>query len=193
MASAMQTKRSDWIAAAGVMVAVGGVILGFRATERSEITYWCDPVFWVGAGAIGAGLLIVLGSLLPPLLKDRRARRARQDDLARQGRANQFQGLDEIMRELEQISGQLKAELRWGKRGGLFPNNAWTKNQHLVMGDLRQTVQSAYDQVHVLDLQTISAQQAELAQEETQERQQVKQTVDAVADAVRDLRDKVEP
>jgi hypothetical protein len=140
-----------------------------------------------------AGSLIFLWLLVPPWLTDRQIRQTRSEQALSEGRANQRQGLDEIARELGQISSQLKGELRWGKRGSLFPNTAWTKNQHLVTGQIRALVDSAYERAHVLDQETLSAPQAELDEKETQERQQAKQAVDAAAEAVRDLRDGVQP
>jgi hypothetical protein len=101
-------------------------------------------------------------------------------------------GLDEIVRELGLLSSQLKGELRWGKRGGLFPTNAWAKNRHLVTGRTRTLIDSAYEHAHLLDQQTLSATQVELDENETRARQQAKQEVDSAAKAVRVLRDEVE-
>jgi hypothetical protein len=168
-------------------------VLIYTATWRAELSWWTDPIFWIGAVAVAAGALIFLWLLVPPWLKDRQVRQARSEQALREGRANQRQGLDEIVRELGAISSQLKGELRWGKRGNLFPNNAWTKNQHLVTGKTQTLVESAYERAHLLDQETLSTTQAELDEKETQERQQAKQAVDAAAEAVRDLRDEVQP
>ncbi len=109
-----------------------------------------------------AGAAIFLFLLLPSWLTDRRVRRARKEEAAREGRANQRAGMDEILTELGQISGQLKGELRWGKRGAPLPNTAWTKNRHLVTGEAQVLVENAYEQAHRLDENTIAAGQPEL-------------------------------
>jgi hypothetical protein len=139
-----------------------------------------------------AGAIIFLLLLVPSWLTDRQVRQARSEQLLLEGRANQRDGLDEIVRELGQISSQLKGELRWGKRGSLFPNTAWAKNQHLVTGETHTLVDSAYEQAHLLDQETLSATQADLDKNETYARQQVKETVDRAADQVRDLRDEIQ-
>jgi hypothetical protein len=139
----------------------------------------------------GAGLFFWL--LAPPYLTDRRVRRERQREAEREGRGNQRQGLDEIARELGQISSQLKSELRWGKRGGLFPNTAWTKNQHLVTTPgIRLFVDSAYAAAYALSEQTIAASQEDLSEAETQERQDAKTTVDYAVQLIESLRGEVE-
>jgi hypothetical protein len=178
----MAARRGAWATLGGTLLG-GGLLLMVTATERDTFL-WIDPVFWLGIAALIAGAVTFLWLLLPPWLTDRRAR---------QGRANQRQGLDEILRELGGISKQLKAELRWGQRGTLFPNSAWTKNQHLVTGDVHTLVASAYAQAYWLDLETVSAKQEDLDNAETEERTKAKHAVDAAAEAVRGLLDEVEP
>lgn len=136
-----------------------------------------------------AGAIIFLWLLVPPWFLDRRARYARAEEHARQGRANQRVGLDEILTELGQISSQLKHELRRGERGNLFPNTAWTKNQHLVTGETRSLVGATYDQLHILDQVALSSASGEMDSDETEKRQQMKQAVDVAAEEVRRLRD----
>jgi hypothetical protein len=180
-------RRSVLQSVAGVLCTLGGALLISRATG------WTDPFLWIGVAALTLGALIFMWLLVPPWLTDRQTRRARSEQLALEGRANQRTGLDEIMIELGQISSQLKGELRWGQRGPLSPNTAWTKNRHLVTGEARTLVESAYKQAHVLDEEALSAAQAELDEKEAQQRQEAKQTVDAAAEAIRDLRDEVQP
>lgn len=182
--------RSVWTTLAATLVTVGVAVL---IAVGVDLIWWTDPIFWIGAVALTAGAFIFLWLLVPPWLTNRRLRRLRKEEARREGRANQREGLDEILRELGQISSQLKGELRWGKRDGLFPNTAWAKNQHLVTGDARALVEDAYEQAHLLDQATISAAQLELDERETQERQHAKPVVDAAAEAVRDLHDEVQP
>jgi hypothetical protein len=118
------------------------------------------------------GALMFVWLLGPAWLTDRQAWQTRDDQLLHEGRANQRQGLDEIVLELGQISSQLKKELRWGQRGPLFPNSAWAKNEGFVKGNVHTLVESVYERAHVLDEETLSAAQAELDEEETQERQE---------------------
>jgi len=177
---------------AAALLSIGSAVLIFKATARGDLCWWTDPIFWIGAAGLTAGAGIFVWLLVPSWLTDRKIRRARNEELLQQGRANQFAGLDEIVRELGGISGQLKAELRWGKRsGGLFPNSAWTKNQHLVTGETKALVESAYEQAHLLDLETLSAVQEDMTGEETTDRQHAKQLVDAAAEAVQELRDEI--
>lgn len=182
-----------WGNLATTLGGLGSVVLIFKATERADVCWWTDPIFWIGLAGLVACAAIFLGLLLPPRLKDRKVRRALKEQAALQGRANQRDGLDEILQELGQISSQLKSELRWGKRGDGFPNTAWTKNQHLVTGAARVLVGDAYEQAHQLDEQTLAARQAELDRQETQERDSAKRLVDTAFEAVRELRDGIEP
>jgi hypothetical protein len=188
----MSDRRSVWATLAGTLVTLGGAVVIYKATERRELCWWTDPIFWIGAAALAAGAVIFVVLLVPPWLTDRHVRQARSEQLLLEGRANQRDGLDEIVRELGQISSQLKGELRWGKRGSLFPNAAWTKNQHLVSGETHTLVDSAYGQAHLLDQETLSATQAELDANETHTRQQAKEAVDRAAEAVRDIRDEIQ-
>jgi hypothetical protein len=142
--------------------------------------------------AITLGALIFVWLLVPSWLTDRQLRQARSEQALLESRANQRQGLDEIANELGQISSQLKAELRWGKRDGLFPNTAWTKNQHLVTGDVRASVDSAYEQAYALDQETLAVSQEDLDTAEMQQRQQVKDAVDYAAQLIGTLRDEVQ-
>jgi hypothetical protein len=167
-------------------------VLLFKAAQRGDLGWWSDPIFWIGAVAMASGAAVFLWLLVPPYLVDRRARHARREAAIQEGRANQRQGLDEIANELGQTSSQLKGELRWGKRGPLFPNTAWTKNQHLVMGDVRAAVDSAYGQAHELDEETRAASREELSAEETQKRQRAKEAVDEAAGLIAALRDEIE-
>ncbi len=186
----MPDGRSVWIALAATLVSGGvAVLVGLRYDD----VWWTDPIRWIGAGALMAGWFIFLWLLVSPWLTDRRIQRARREQALHEGRANQRQGLGEILRELGQVSSQLKGELRWRKRGGLFPNTAWAKNQHLVTDGVRVLVEDAYERAHLLDQATLSAAQPELDKSETQERQHAKQVVDAAAEAVRDVHDEVRP
>jgi hypothetical protein len=150
-------------------------VLLFKAAQRGDLCWWADPIFWIGVLAIASGAAIFFWLLVPPWVVDRSARRSRREAAIREGHANQLRGLEEIINELGQISGQLKQELRWGQRGPLFPNTAWTKNQHLVtVSDVRAAVDSAYAQAHELDLETRTASQSELDPGEVQKRQRAK-------------------
>lgn len=189
----MSDRGNVWQTLAATLVSVGGAVLIYKATGRAELRWWTDPIFWIGAGAVAAGAVIFVWLLVPPWLTNRHTRRARREQALREGLANQRQWIDEILRELGEISSQLKGELRWGKRGAFFPNTAWTKNQHLIKGDIRTVVESVYYRAHLLDQETLSATHAELDERETHERQQVKQAVDAAAEAVGDLRNEVQP
>jgi hypothetical protein len=193
MARAMEQNRPVWTTLAGCLCTLGSTVLIFKATWRSEVEWWTDPVFWLGVGVLAAGLSIFVLLLLPPHLRSRRARRELQKEHEREGRANMWNGLSEIMAELGETSSLLKAELRWGKRGPLFPNTAWAKNQHLVTGDAHALVADAYQHTHQLDLATLSAAQPELDGQETEARQTAKEIVDAAFDSVRELRDRFEP
>jgi hypothetical protein len=188
----MSDRRNISATLAGTLALLGGSVLIYKAAERGELCWWTDPIFWIGAVAVAAGALIFAWLLVPPWFTDRQARQERSEQLLLEGRANQRDGLDEIVRELGQISGQLKGELRWGKRGSLFPNTAWAKNRHLVTGETHTLVDSAYEQAHLLDQETLSAAQAELDANETHTRQQAKEAVDRASEAVRDLRDEVQ-
>lgn len=187
----MPDRKIVLLALATVLIPVGVPVLTYAATGRPD--WWTDPIFWVGALALAGGVLIFVWLLVPSWLRDRRAFRERQEQALREGRANQRQGLDEIARELGAISSQLKAELRWGERKDLFPNTAWTKNQHLVTGEARPLVDEAYEQAHLLDKRTLAATKPELDEEETKERESAKKIVDAASDAVRGLRDGIQP
>jgi hypothetical protein len=193
MANAMERNRPVLATLAGSLGAIGSSVLIYKALGRADVAWWTDPIFWIGTGGLVMSAFIFLVLLLPPWLADRRARRARKAELLRQGRANKFDGLDEILRELGQISNQLKNELRWGQRGDLFPNTAWTKNQQLITGEAKTLVNDAYEQLHWLDQQTIAATQPGLDKQETQERQRTKGAVDAASAVVRKLRDEVQP
>jgi hypothetical protein len=117
--TATSDRKSVLLALAGALITSGVAVL---VSSGRTVLGW----FLVVGGAVVFGWLLV-----PPYVVDRRARVARREAGIQEGRANQRQGLDEIARELGQLSSQLKGELRWGKRGALFPNGAWVKNQHL--------------------------------------------------------------
>jgi hypothetical protein len=187
----MSERRSVVAALAGTLVLGGVTVLIYGATERGDLSWWTDPVFWIGVVALVAGALMYAWLLIPPWLREHQAWQARTEQQLLEGRANQRQGLEEILSELGQISSQLKAELRWGKRGPLFPNTAWTKNEHLLASETRTLVDSAYQQAHLLDKATLSALHEELDKGETEERQRVKQLVDGAAQAVSRMRDEV--
>lgn len=96
-------------------------MLLFKAAQRGDLCWWADPIFWIGVLAIASGAAIFFWLLVPPWVVDRSARRSRREAAIREGHANQLRGLEEIINELGQISGQLKQELRWGQRGPSFP------------------------------------------------------------------------
>jgi type VI protein secretion system component VasK len=127
----MPERRGALQTLAGVLASLGGGVLINKASG------WSDPLLWIGAVGLATGLLILLWLLVSPWKREREDRQARDERALLEGRANQHQGLDEIANELGQISSQLKGELRWGKRGNLFPNTAWAKNEHLVTGEIR--------------------------------------------------------
>jgi hypothetical protein len=160
----MPERRGALQTLAGVLASLGGGVLINKASG------WSDPLFWIGAFGLTAGLLILLWLLVSPWIADRQARQARNEQALLEGRANERQGLEEILAELGQISSQLKSELRWGKRGALFPNTTWAKNQHLVAPGIRLFVDSAYAAAHALDEQTIAASSEDLSEAETHER-----------------------
>jgi hypothetical protein len=179
----MHDRQPVWLGLAGALVGVGGVLLAF-----DRVPLWVGLALWVAAAVIFCWLLI------PPWWTDKRARRARAEELELEGRANQRQGLDEIATELGQISSQLKQELRWGKRTwGLFPNTAWAKNRHLVTeeGGRRAAVESAYAQAYQLSVVQRIATEEELSPEETEKRQRAKESVDAAAALIAELRAEV--
>jgi hypothetical protein len=193
MASAMERNRPVWATLAGTLAGIGSSMLIYKAAARSDVCWWTDPIFWTGVVGLTMSAFIFLWLLVPPWLRDTKARRVRKEELLREGRANQLQGLDELLRELGQISGQLKGELRWGKGGGLFPNTAWTKNQNLVTGEARALVDDAYEQAHRLDQRTLAATNPEFGEQETRERAEAKKIVDAASEAIRELRDAIQP
>jgi hypothetical protein len=178
----MHDRQPVWLALAGALVAIGSVLLAFGR-----------PSLWVGVALLVGAAVIFFWLLVPPWLVDKRARRAREEELQLEGRANQRQGLDEIANELGQISSQLKGELRWNKRGALFPNGAWVKNQHLETeeGGIRAAVDDAYAQAHALDQDTLDAFHEWLTPPEVEKRQQAKESVDAASQLITRLRDRI--
>ena len=174
----------------------------FAADATSERCLWREEWWWFIPLAGVAAALCVFAFLslvstyfyeLPsvPTAAERKARKAAAETAALEGRANRRAGLEEILGELGQVSAQLKSELRWGERRGLFPNTAWAKNRHLVTGEARTLVENAYEQAHLLDQANLSDKPPELGKNETRERQEAKQLVDAAVEAVRQLRDEV--
>ena len=196
----MDSGTARWGATAAGSALLAALLVADAASPVDlwrEQWFWFVPLFLVGLALSLYALLSLISSYvyeLPrvPTVAERRSKKRTAEEHERQGRANQRAGLDEILTELGQISSQLKAELRWGKRGPLFPNTAWTKNQHLVTGDVRASVESAYAQVHALDQETLAASQEELDVGETQKRQRAKEAVDEAAGLIASLRDEVE-
>jgi hypothetical protein len=188
----MPEPRSVMPTLAGSLTSAGVALLIFKAASRRELSWWTDPILWIGATALTAGAFLFAWLIVVPWLRTRQARRERIEQTHREGRANQRQGLDEIATELGQISSQLKAELRWGKRGALFPNSAWVKNQHLVTGDIRASIDDAYEQAYRLGEETLAASREDLDSEEMERRQQAKATVDAAAYAIGNVRDAID-
>jgi hypothetical protein len=187
-------RRTDLRAIAAALFAAGVGVLLFKFAQRGDVSWWTDPAFWIGCVglALGAGLFLWL--LVPPWVTDKRARRARAEEVQLEGRANQRQGLDEIANELGQISSQLKGELRRGQRNwNLLPNTAWAKNRHLVTeeGGRRAAVESAYQQAYALSVETRIATEEELGAKETEKRQRAKESVDAAAELIDELRDAI--
>jgi hypothetical protein len=195
----MDSGTARWGATGAGLALLSGLLVAEAASPASlwrEQWFWFVPLFVLGlALSLFAALSFVSRYVyeLPrvPTVAERRATKLTAEEHARQGRANQRAGLDEILVELGQISSQLKGELRWGKRGMLFPNNAWTKNQHLVTGETRTLLEGVYEHTHQLDLLAQAATTDEMGAEETAQRQRAKQAVDSAADVVRALRDAV--
>jgi hypothetical protein len=189
----METNRPVWATLAACVAGLGVTVLIYKAAERSEVCWWTDPIFWIGVAGITMGASIFALLLLPPHVKSRRARRARREQALEEGRANQAQGLHEIRYELQAVSRQLKRELRWGERGDLFPNTAWTKNHHLVVGDAHTVLNSVYEQVHLRDQGRLAATQTQLTEDETQARREAKEAVDSAIQLVHALRKEFAP
>ena len=84
-------------------------------------------------------------------------------------------------------------EQRWNKRGALFPNTSWAKNQHLITeeGGVRAAVDDAYAQAYALDQETIAASHEWLTPPEVEKRQQAKEAVDAASQLITRLHDQI--
>jgi hypothetical protein len=110
----MEATWPVWTTLAGCLATLGGSVLIFKATWRSEVYWWTDPIFWIGVAGLTTGALVFLLLLAPPHLRNRQARRAVKEERERQVRANMRDGLTEILTELGQVSSQLKAERAGG-------------------------------------------------------------------------------
>jgi len=184
----MPDRRSVLLSLAATLVGLGSAVLIYQRSAREDISLWVDPFFWVGAVGLAAGATLYVWLLIPPWLSDWRTRRAREELLEQEGHANQRQGLGEISSELDAIFQQLQAELRLGKRGAVFPSNAWTKNRHLLSGEIQAYVEYAHERTRLLDKGTLAATRQELTEAEAAERRDVKRIVDDAARAVRSAR-----
>src|SRR5215208_2671274 len=133
----MDSSTARWGAIAAGPALLATLLVADTLSSASlwrEQWFWFVPLFALGlALSLFALLSFVSGYVyeLPrvPTAAERRAKKVTAEEQARQGRANQRAGLEEILTELGQTSSQLKHELRHGERGMLFPEHSVGEKQ----------------------------------------------------------------